>query len=210
MFSKTISDPDTAAVYERNAARVYRICYLRLRSAADAEDAVQNVFLRWLKNPRKFRDTEHEKAYFIVCAQNESKNAAKNYWRTHRTSMEEIADPVSAETAEGETEMTELLFALPPQYRQTLYLYYFEGYSTKEIARLTGRAEDQFFFLGRDIAVGKYADGFAVMQRLDDRIHKNTLLVRKFSFIIEDSRKKCNKKLQNEIVSKVEFCKVIV
>lgn len=141
MFSKTITDPDAAAVYERNAARVYRICYLRLRSAEDAEDAVQNVFLRWLKKPVPFRDEEHEKAYFIVCAQNEAKNAAKNYWRTNRTSIDEIPEPAAAGTAEDGGEMTELLFALPAPYRQTLYLYYFEGYSTKEIARLTGRTE---------------------------------------------------------------------
>lgn len=49
-------------LYSRNADIVYRICFLRLKSAEDAEDAVQNIFLRYLKKPREFSDNEHEKA----------------------------------------------------------------------------------------------------------------------------------------------------
>jgi len=127
-----------SGVYDRNIARVYRICYLRLQNAADAEDAAQNVFLRYLRKPREFRDAEHEKAFFIVCAQNEAKNAARNYWRTHRESLEDMHEAAGEDTGLSEAEM---LLALPPQYREVLYLYYYEGYSTKEIARLLRRPE---------------------------------------------------------------------
>ncbi len=142
MFVETANmNEKTEEIYARNIARVYRICYLRLHSAADAEDAAQNVFLRWLRKPAVFRNEEHEKAYFIVCAQNEAKNAAKNYWRTHRTSMEEIPEPSVPDSTAENMALAEQLFTLPPPYRETLYLYYYEGYSTREIARLTGRRE---------------------------------------------------------------------
>lgn len=135
----TLYDGDFSAVYSRNIARVYRICYLRLQNRADAEDAAQNVFLRCLRQEKTFRDAEHEKAYFIVCAQNEAKNAAKNYWRTHRTALDEIPEPSVQE--QQPSEAVQLLLALPPKYREVLYLYYFEGYSTGEIARLLRRTE---------------------------------------------------------------------
>jgi len=125
-------------IYKRNAARVYRICYLRLQNREDAEDAVQNVFLRYLRRPKKFLDEEHEKAYFIVCAQNESKNAAKNFWRTHRVPLPEMSEDRAGEDCGNERK---LLLALPAKYRDVLYLYYGEGYSTKEIAHLLRRPE---------------------------------------------------------------------
>lgn len=131
---------DIAAVYSRNVGRVYRICYLRLKNAADAEDACQNVFLRYLRHPKTFRDEEHEKAYFIVCAQNESKNAVRNYWRSHWTGEEPETGSADAAENSGE-DLTEILLALPEKYSEVLYLYYYEGYTTKEIAALLHRTE---------------------------------------------------------------------
>ena len=132
---------DFAAVYSRNVGRVYRICYLRLKNTADAEDACQNVFLRYLRHKKQFRDEEHEKAYFIVCAQNESKNVLKSYWRSHWTSMEEQSEPVCSDDGSPCDDITEFLLALPEKYSEVLYLYYYEGYSAKEIASLLHRSE---------------------------------------------------------------------
>ncbi|MDE7278441.1 MAG: hypothetical protein K2N26_01790, partial [Oscillospiraceae bacterium] len=53
---------------------VYRICFLRLKSAEEAEDAVQNIFLRYLKKPKEFSDSCHEKAWFITAAPNYCKD----------------------------------------------------------------------------------------------------------------------------------------
>ena len=131
-------DTEASEIYRRNIDRVYRICYLRLQNRAEAEDAAQNVFLRYLRSPKPFRDAEHEKAYFIVCARNESCSAAKSYWRTHRVPLEEAADYADEDQpADG----AEMILALPPKYRDVLYLYYCEEYSTKEIARILHRTE---------------------------------------------------------------------
>ncbi len=131
-------DSEASEVYRRNIDRVYRICYLRLQNKAEAEDAAQNVFLRYLRSPKPFRDTEHEKAYFIVCARNESCSAAKSYWRTHRVPLDDVPERAEEDHVPGEPE---LILALPPKYRDVLYLYYCENYSTKEIARILRRPE---------------------------------------------------------------------
>ena len=130
-------------LYSRNADMVYRICFMRLKSAEEAEDAVQNIFLRYLKKPKEFSDSEHEKAWFITAARNYCKDVFKFCGRLRRVDMESL--PEQAETAGSpeneESELFEKLMSLPEKYREILYLYYYEDYPTKEIAKLLGRNE---------------------------------------------------------------------
>lgn len=130
-------------LYSRNADMVYRICFMRLKSAEEAEDAVQNIFLRYLKKPKEFSDSEHEKAWFITAARNYCKDVFKFCGRLRRVDMESL--PEQADTAGSpeseESELFEKLMSLPEKYREILYLYYYEDYPAKEIAKLLGRNE---------------------------------------------------------------------
>jgi len=133
---------DFHAVYSRNIGRVYRLCRLRLGHREDAEDAVQNVFLRFLRSGKEFQSEEHEKAYFLRAAHNECINIGRSFWRVHRVSFEDL--PPGAEAAEdetGEADSGEILRGLPVKYREVLYLRYFEEMSTAEISRLLKRNE---------------------------------------------------------------------
>jgi len=134
------SDEILHEVYSRNIARVYRLCYLRLGNREDAEDASQNVFLRWMKSGRKFESAEHEKAYFIRAACNESANMKKNFWRLHRVDLEDIPESSSAVYDEHDDGLGLLRF-LPPKYREVIYLCYYEEMSGAEIAKLLSRNE---------------------------------------------------------------------
>jgi len=134
------TDEAFAALYARNVKRIYRICYLHLRSVQDAEDAVQTVFLKYWKADKVFRDEEHEKAWFIVAAQNHCRDVCRLFCRRFR-----LVDPAaiperSAEDADY-TELTEALLGLPRLYKDVLYLHYYEGYTTKEIAAMLKRNE---------------------------------------------------------------------
>ncbi|MBE6839602.1 MAG: sigma-70 family RNA polymerase sigma factor [Ruminococcus sp.] len=127
-------------VYERNVDSVYRICLMHLRIVCDAEDATQAVFMKYLKNPRTFSDCEHEKAWFIVAARNHCRDMLRCWWRAKRSDICEVADKtVSFDTEEDI--LLEKLMALPPKYKEVLYLYYYEEYSVKEISELIGRNE---------------------------------------------------------------------
>ena len=127
---------DIAAVFRRHAKTVYRLCYTYLGNAADAEDAVQTVFAKLLGKPRRFNDAEHEKAWLIVCAQNHCRDVLKSARRTLRADLpEDVADERAS--AEGDETLRAVL-ALPPKYKTCVYLYYYEGYRTVEIAALTG------------------------------------------------------------------------
>ena len=67
MHAKADTDALTA-LYTRNVDAVYRICYVYLRSRADAEDAVQSVFLRYLQKQPVFRDENHERGWLLLTA----------------------------------------------------------------------------------------------------------------------------------------------
>ena len=126
---------DIAALFNRHAATVYRLCYSFLGSAADAEDATQSVFMKLIDRPRRFNDAEHEKAWLIVCAQKplprraeeRAPNAADRPSRRHRGRERARQD-----------ETLDAVLALPEKYKTCVYLFYYEGYRTAEIAALTG------------------------------------------------------------------------
>ena len=132
---------DFHAVYERNIGRVYRVCYLRLGHREDAEDAAQNVFTRWLRAGGKaFASEEHEKAYFLKAACNECVNMKHSLWRRNRVDFDDLPEAVTA-VEDAEPEDGAILRGLPRRYREVLYLYYYEGLSAAETAKILGRNE---------------------------------------------------------------------
>lgn len=140
MHAKADTDALTA-LYTRNVDAVYRICYVYLRSRADAEDAVQSVFLRYLQKQPEFRDENHERGWLLLTAKNICRDMLRSWWRRHRVGLDELPEPAVPMRDEEPSELTEALLALPEKYRITLYLYYWEGYPAREVAALLGCRE---------------------------------------------------------------------
>lgn len=128
---------DFQEIYARNAPRVYRLCYLRLGNREDAEDASQNVFLRWLRNGTEFKSAEHEKAYFLRAACNECSNIRVSFWRTRRVDFDDIPEPSSEDSLPEDHGA--ILRKLPKKYREVMYLFYYEELTSEEIAKLLSR-----------------------------------------------------------------------
>ena len=68
-------------IFERQHRRVYRIAMMMLQNSADAEDAVQNVFLKFVEKGQEFNDEEHENAWFITVTKNYCKDQLKSSWK---------------------------------------------------------------------------------------------------------------------------------
>ena len=114
-----------------------RIAMTRLSSPADAEDVVQEVFLKLLTTRPHFRDLEHEKAWLIRVTVNGCRSRLRSPWRKRRT---ELSEGLPAPEPE-EKVVLEAVLALPPRDRAAVHLYYYEGYSTPEISAMTGQSE---------------------------------------------------------------------
>ena len=124
------------AVYERQADRIYRIAMIYLNNAADAEDALQSIFLKQIEKDRRFDDPEEEKAWYITVTKNYCKDILKSAWNK-RNAIEDVEEP-EAQSVDTElaNDMEQALSKLPPVDREILYLHYYEGYRINEIAKI--------------------------------------------------------------------------
>ena len=120
-------------IYRRNFKLAYQICLVLMKSVPDAEDAAQTVFRRVMERDTPFRDPEHEKAWLIVTARNECRDQLKHWWRRCR----EDASALTWEEPEDGL-VWDQVAALPDKHRLVLYLHYYQGYTTGEIANMLG------------------------------------------------------------------------
>ena len=125
-------EKDFNNVYNRNVETVYRICYMYLKNKVDSEDMTQNTFIKYMKNNPVFENEKHEKAWFIVTATNSCKNHFKTWWNKNTTLEEDIV----VTSTDKKDETLETILNLPTKYKQVIYMHYYEGYATKEIAQL--------------------------------------------------------------------------
>lgn len=130
--------------YNRIASKyidtVYRSAYSCCKNKADAEDAVQNTFMKLLGADVEFSDDEHIKKWLIRVAVNECKNLWKSFrWRNIISLNDLEKEPEYNEPYENEI-FSEVM-KLPHKYRTVIHLYYYEGYSVKETAQIMGISE---------------------------------------------------------------------
>lgn len=128
------SEEDIRRVVSEYSSMLLRLACTRLDSPADAEDAVQEVFLNLLTTRPVFRDAEHEKAWLIRTTLHRTSDLRKAAARRNAP-LEEAAQAAAAET---EQELLHAVRALPEKYSAVIHLHYYEGYSMKEIGTLLG------------------------------------------------------------------------
>ena len=126
-------------IFERYCDAVYRLAYSYLKNAADAEDVVQDVFVKRMQCSKKFRDEEHEKAWLLRTAINKSKNHLKSGWIKRTVPLNETDDSEIDDSMNEKNQVMEAVLSLPEKYRTVIHLFYYNGYSIKEIADIVGK-----------------------------------------------------------------------
>ena len=118
---------------------ILRLSYTYLHSAQDAEDICQTVFLKCLTSGQVFESRDHEKAWIIRTAVNACKDLLRSAHRQRTVGLELVAEPPAPEAPASY--VLEAVMALPVKYRQVIYLYYYEGYSIRELIGILKRKE---------------------------------------------------------------------
>lgn len=139
---------------------VLRIALTYLKNIYDAQDICQEVFIRIFQQDKTFLDSEHEKAWIIRVTINACKDAMKSQWKKRFFPSNEIVLPIKDNENK---EVVSFVLELPLKYRSVIYLYYFENYSTAEIAKLLNRNEATVrtqLKRARDILKTKIIGGF--------------------------------------------------
>ena len=122
---------DWGELVVQNENRLYRAALAILGHPQEAEDAVQDTFVRYLE--RAPQNLEYPAAWLLRVLVNGCKSRLRLAWRR----VDPLPDTLSAPGPEEYQELEEL-FSLPPEDRAVIHLYYYEGYSTEEIARILG------------------------------------------------------------------------
>lgn len=129
---------DPGALAREYAPAVYRLAYARTGSRADAEDVMQEVFLRVVKTRPVFDSAAHARAWLLRVAANCANDLFRLPWRRRE---EPLQEDMTAPEAPEQGSVTQAVLSLPARYRIPVHLYYYEGYSVAETARLLGKSE---------------------------------------------------------------------
>lgn len=125
-------------LYQQLLPTVYRAAYMYMKNPCDSEDAAQEAFLRLVQSKRVFSEEGQVKAWLIVTVGNICKDMLRR--RSRRDVNLDDHPEIPAPTCEGRDLLAALL-ALPEKFKTAVFLYYFEGYSVREIARAMGQPE---------------------------------------------------------------------
>lgn len=119
------------------ADMVYRLALAQTRSPSDADDIFQDVFLRYAEKAPEFQSEEHRKAWLLRVTVNRCRTHFRSGWLRRLVPLEAATAAVPAPEV---SPLDEALSRLPAKYRTVVHLYYYENYSTEQIAEVTGQA----------------------------------------------------------------------
>ena len=137
MAYKSYRPEDFEAVVIKHENRIYRIALAITGNMSDAEDIVQEAFLRAYEKAPDFETEEYEKAWLTRVTVNLCNSRLRSPWRKRIVPILESYPATEPE----QYELLEQIMTLPPKYRTVIHLFYYERYSTKGISELTGQKE---------------------------------------------------------------------
>lgn len=126
--------------FQAYADRVYAAAYTLLRSPEDAEDVVQDTFLKYCGITKDFESSEHIKAWLLRLAINRAKDIQRQFWRRNVTGWEDYEGSLEFQEPQ-DRELFAAVMTLPQKYRTAIHLYYYEDYSIREIAQVLGSTQ---------------------------------------------------------------------
>lgn len=137
METKGAEKPNIEAVYKLYTDMLYRVALSELQSDMDAQDAVQDVFIKYMSSQPRFKDADHEKAWFLRVTVNRCRDMlrSRKIRLKHKADTEiEPATPAS----KARQELFEILSSIPEKYKSTVVLHCLEGLSLQETADILG------------------------------------------------------------------------
>ena len=130
-------------VYDREFSYVWHICFAYMKNSSEAEDALQETFLRYMKYCKKknkaFASENEEimikkiRSWLIVTAGNVCKDQLKSWWRK-REPIDDY-EHIQVSDAYEPDYVLEAVMELPDKYKIPVYMYYYMGYNSAEIAK---------------------------------------------------------------------------
>lgn len=133
------------ALFDRFAPRMIGVCFRYVHNRADAEDIVQDGFIKVFQSLHQFQSRGSLEGWIRKIMVNTALNFLNKHKRLmHSMRTEEDFQPEAQERADGavhQQDLLQMMQQLPEGYRTIINLYAIEGYSHKEIGEMLGIAE---------------------------------------------------------------------
>lgn len=133
-MNKRDLEKEFEAKYNDYGKMLFRIAFLYVGNSADAEDILQDVFIKYLSGRYSFKDSNHEKAWFIRVTQNKALDFLKRKGRKN-ISLNDIENFTYEKSTDSADILKEIL-ALPEKYKSSVILYYYNDCSVEEISKI--------------------------------------------------------------------------
>ncbi|EGK00706.1 MAG: RNA polymerase sigma factor [Prevotella sp.] len=123
--------------------KLYRIAYRIVQDAANAEDIVQETFIKLWNKRGDMQDIENTEAFSIIILRNTCldhlRKTKNDYHTNYDSDIPETASLVKQIEIQDEAErVKKLINKLPEQQRQVMIMKHWDGYSDEEIEQITG------------------------------------------------------------------------
>lgn len=125
-------------LYERYFSDVFKYSFSILKNYEEAQDAAQEVFVRYAENEKTFKGDCSQKTWLLIIARNYCYNKVKSKNLNNERIDEEIFNNTIDVDYETKISLRDALMKLPEEYNEVVYLKMYEGYSYKEISGMTG------------------------------------------------------------------------
>ena len=112
---------------------VYRLALSQTRSAADAQDVMQDVFIKLMRSQVPFRDSDHLRAWLLRVTINQCRDLQRRRVVRAYTPLEQVTEHPAASEENG---LLKEVLQLEEPYKTVLVLHYFEDFSIVEIAKM--------------------------------------------------------------------------
>lgn len=136
--SRAVVNAQAEQILSSYGNTILRYAYTYLHNMSGAEEVLQDTLIQFLKTAPTFANEQHKKAWLLRVAGNLSKNRI-SYNAIRQT--DELREELVSESREDLSFVWDGVKALPEKYREAIHLFYYEGYSTKQIADILQKNE---------------------------------------------------------------------
>lgn len=130
-----MTNDDYISAVKRNSQRLYMLALSFTKNHSDAEDIMQDVFLKLLRHNKSFNNEEHLDKWLTVVCVNESKNYIKSPFRKNTVLLDEAKDLYTFDTV-NDYDIFKSVMSLPKKERTVIHLFYYEDLPVKETAKM--------------------------------------------------------------------------
>ena len=143
---KEYTEEELSRIISTYTNSLVRLAFTYTKNVPDAEDVVQEVMIRLMTKKPWFENENHEKAWLIRVTINACHDLIRSFFRSKTVSLDAVSEQLS-ELSIPDRDVLEAVLSLPVQYKDVVYLYYYEGYSAVEIAGILHKKVNTIYTL---------------------------------------------------------------